>query len=332
MNEEKWKAGGLPTFLFYSDFPILFIGRIKMGSINAFIIHSGKDEKEVLRLLEDTQIKDLINHDIKLTRQKEKAPKLWKPSVRKGIREAQVILLFIGENTSSSKNIGWEIKTAIRYKKKIIYLDLGKENKLPRALSYKDNYSNKVKIYGDKMTKEQIICFLNDYRKGNYHLLNNNDPEDKTTKSMLFDQYKLFLQTSETLVNRRQSVNSFYITLNTSLLALFTPVSGLIADLKLKIVVIIAFFLIGLILCISWRQLLESYGNLNSSKMKILSILEKNLPASLYDAEWEVMSDQLNKRKYVSFTASEKRIPLLFLVLYVMICIILVVYYLFVCK
>ena len=37
----------------------------------------------------------------------------------------------------------------------------------------------------------------------------------------------------------------------------------------------------------------------------------------LYDAEWQALSDKLNKKKYVSFTNSEKRIPYLFIAVYV---------------
>ena len=75
--------------------------------------------------------------------------------------------------------------------------------------------------------------------------------------------------------------------------------------------------IVGIILSISWIKLLSSYGDLNSSKMKIISYIEKQLPASLYDAEWAALSDKLNKRKYVSFTNSEKGVPLLFIIVYI---------------
>lgn len=75
--------------------------------------------------------------------------------------------------------------------------------------------------------------------------------------------------------------------------------------------------MVGVILSVSWTKLLSSYGNLNGSKMKIISYIEKQLPVSLYDAEWEALSDRLNKKKYVSFTDSEKRIPILFIAVYI---------------
>lgn len=69
------------------------------------------------------------------------------------------------------------------------------------------------------------------------------------------------------------------------------------------------------------RRIISAYGDLNSSKMKIISHIEKQLPASLYDAEWAALSDKLNKRKYVSFTNSEKRVPHLFIIVYICICV-----------
>ena len=189
-------------------------------SMNVFIIHSGKDEPEIKKILAEIGEKaQALNSNIKETQQEgEKPPKIWKPAARKGIREAQFVMFFVGENSYSSQNIGWEVKTAIRYKKRIIYLLLDEKNRLPSALYYQDKYSKALRIYGEYMTVNQVIRMINEYQDGSYHLLNRRQ-DDSPNTSMLFDQYKLFLQTSETLVSRRQSVNSIYITLNTSMLA-----------------------------------------------------------------------------------------------------------------
>ena len=84
-----------------------------------------------------------------------------------------------------------------------------------------------------------------------------------------------------------------------------------------KLATVLLLSAVGIILSVSWVKILTSYGDLNSSKMKIINHIEKQLPASLYKAEWEALSDKLNKRKYVSFTTSEKRIPILFIVVYI---------------
>ena len=117
-------------------------------------------------------------------------------------------------------------------------------------------------------------------------------------------------------MERRQNVNSFYISVNAAVIAVFSVVSSLVNDLpSLASIAALMFVIVG-ILDISWLKILESYGILNSSKMKVISIIEKQLPASLYDSEWTIMSDKLNSKKYISFTDSEKRVPKLFIMFY----------------
>ena len=107
---------------------------------------------------------------------------------------------------------------------------------------------------------------------------------------------------------------------------IFTP--GTVPCALFGMAVGLLFAAVGVVLSLSWIRLLASYGNLNSSKMRIISSIERQLPASLYDAEWAAMSDRLNKKRYVSFTESEKNIPRLFIVLYAVIFLLLLISYL----
>ena len=139
------------------------------------------------------------------------------------------------------------------------------------------------------------------------------------------DQYKMFQKSSEDLVARRQSVNSFYISVNSAMVALVGVVMGLV-EMPAKIYVMVFMCIVGIILDISWINILESYGMLNSAKMKVIGLIEEQLPVLLYDAEWRVMSDKLNNKKYVSFTDSEKRIPKIFAFIYLTVITIAAVY------
>ena len=71
--------------------------------------------------------------------------------------------------------------------------------------------------------------------------------------------------------------------------------------------------------------MLTAYGILNSSKMKILGMIEKKLSASFYEAEWQVMSCKYNKKAYVSFTDGESKIPKIFTGVFIMIDIVCVI-------
>jgi hypothetical protein len=129
---------------------------------------------------------------------------------------------------------------------------------------------------------------------------------DSEKMQLLLEQYKIFVHSSETLMQRRQAINSFYVTANTVLVALFAAVVAL-KDVSHWLIILSGFFLsgIGIVITKAWKTLLLSYGKLNSSKIKVISAIEKRLPVSLYDLEWSVMSNDTTNGGYKPFTKSE---------------------------
>jgi hypothetical protein len=240
---------------------------------------------------------------------------LWKIDAKQKIKKAQMVVFFIGETSYQSDNIDWEIRKAIKYNKPIYTILLGENYHPNYTLIKTDSYSGVKSHYNTWRSYDQLLEQIRNFEDGDYKVFNQEIKD--IDKSILLEQYKIFLQTSEDLVSRRQNVNNFYISINSALMAAFGIVWAL------DIIPIYKFFtglllsLVGIILSVSWIKLLTSYGDLNSSKMKIISYIEKQLPASLYDAEWAALSDKLNKRKYVSFTNSEKRVPKLYIVVYI---------------
>lgn len=228
--------------------------------------------------------------------------------------------------------MGWEVRQAVKYNKQImIFNPNGFE--LPEFLYHKDLYTGKTELISGQFNLKEIKKRIDDFGKGYYNIFSpvyeQMDDELKSArKDELLEQYKMFQKTSEDLINRRQAVNSFYISVNSALVALVGIVMGWV-EAPAKNYIIAFMCLTGVILSISWSNLLESYGTLNSAKMKVINLIEEQLPIALYDVEWKVMSDKLNNKKYVSFTSSEKRIPLIFAIVYVMIVLSLIVYHIF---
>lgn len=239
----------------------------------------------------------------------------WKFDAKKKIKKAQMVIFFVGESSHTSENIDWEIRTAIKLIKPIYTIKLNESFELNESLQVLDSFSEQKTLYSKASDFNTVTELIKKHESGEYKVFN--QEIDSIDKNLLLEQYKVFLQTSEDLVSRRQNVNNFYISINSALMATF----GIIW--ALDILPIYMFFtgllmsMVGIILSLSWIKLLAAYGDLNSSKMKIISYIEKQLPASLYDAEWAALSDKLNKRKYVSFTNSEKRVPVLFIVIYI---------------
>lgn len=216
-----------------------------------------------------------------------------------------------------------------KFKKKIFLIQVAGENcKVNETLYFQDKFmkvKHHKKMKGNKYPLFQVIqanklikIIKNGYDFDLKEKINNYKNYDK-----LIEQYKSYLTTSEEVVNRRQTTSSFYIGINTTLVTGIATISSLLLglsnlDYKILIAAVtsIVISILGGILCKNWISLLDSYGKLNGAKMKVVSIIEKELPYNLYDVEWNVMSEKIGNEKYCSFTNIEKRVPLIFIALY----------------
>lgn len=285
--------------------------------MNIFIIHSGTDkdnvaEKEIaINAINDENAGDKKANVLLLEYRR-----FWKPEVKKLIKSAQIVLYILSEDGHRSKNIDWEIRQAKKQQKAIVVWNEG-GYKLNDSLYENDPFTKKPDCIGKEIkTIEELFEIIEDYENGKHiHLFNANDIEPEK----LFEQYKLFSETSESLVARRQNVNSFYITANTALITIAATAFSLGNNLFSQLVITMVLSLPGILLNISWLKVMESYSLINSSKMKILGMLEKKLAASLFDAEWEAMSNKYNKQRYVSFSDREKYLPIIFNWVFVMV-------------
>jgi tryptophan-rich sensory protein len=132
----------------------------------------------------------------------------------------------------------------------------------------------------------------------------------------LLEQYKLLVQTSESVVARRQTVNSFFFSINTFLLSAIGILwkAGLSDRFGGLGIVFVAFT--GILLCVAWKTLVRSFRQLNAGKFEIIHLLEQHLPASIFKAEWEALGAGKDKSRYTPFTPTEGVIPLVFGALY----------------
>ena len=138
-------------------------------------------------------------------------------------------------------------------------------------------------------------------------------------RAQLLEQYKIMVQSSETLVARRQSVNTFFLSVNTLLLtAVGLVVREEIAEQKATSeVLLFVLGITGVLLAFAWRRLVTSYRQLNTGKFQVIDALEEHLPASMFAAEWEALGRGRDKGKYRPFTATEAVIPWVFGAIYV---------------
>ncbi len=148
-------------------------------------------------------------------------------------------------------------------------------------------------------------------------LLPHGPPTDDAGRTQFFELYKLMVQTSEALVARRQGTNTFFLSANGVLLTALGFVLRGGADPRSHSTVVAVLCLTGFIVSWAWRGLLISFGQLNKGKFAVILRLEKQLTASVFQAEWEALGRGEKPKVYRSFTASETRIPVVFMVIYV---------------
>ena len=142
------------------------------------------------------------------------------------------------------------------------------------------------------------------------HVQNRDQYGDRHAEHCL-EIYKLYVQMADNVSARRQSANSFFLTVNTVVVS-FVSYVGL-TNGTWGWVVSVA----GVFLCCVWYRLVRSYRDLNSGKFKVVHAIEKLLPLSPYDAEWEALGRGKDSKLYLQFTKIEMCTPGIFAALHI---------------
>lgn len=135
--------------------------------------------------------------------------------------------------------------------------------------------------------------------------------------SLLFEQYKLYVESAEQVSQRRATANSFYISVNTILLTTATLLQDKFGYLVLLVLVS------GVAVSLFWLFSIHSYRQLNSGKYLIIQEIEQRLPLNLYAYEWGILKQGKLFRKYWQLSYVEMVVPLVFVGLYLTLSIIL---------
>ncbi len=149
-------------------------------------------------------------------------------------------------------------------------------------------------------------------------LINKNNLTNDIDKNNLLEQYKTYVESADKISDRRINVNAFFITLNS---ALITVITIFFSNVNLL------FFLtlLGTIFSILWFLNLKNYKQINSCKFHIIQEVEKYLPINLYKMEWNILTKNKSKKKYVPVSNLEMFLPFIFIITYVSIIIYLLI-------
>lgn len=126
---------------------------------------------------------------------------------------------------------------------------------------------------------------------------------------ILFEQYKMFVETAEQVTNRRQKLNQYYITALTGLIGI--PYALGIDIFKEVSILTLFIGFIGCVMSILWIVNLISAKQLNKAKFEIIQEIEIRLPYKLYTKEWEFLAKGKDSKIYLEATKIEIFVPII---------------------
>ena len=126
--------------------------------------------------------------------------------------------------------------------------------------------------------------------------------------------FEIYLATAEKVSDRRATANSWMLSVNSAIVALYGYLQAdkLAVNAGQKAVWLWAIPGAGIIVCVAWSALLESYRGLNGAKFKVLQQLEADLPDRPFTREQEAY--RLAGRR--GLATVEKFVPVCFILLY----------------
>ncbi|MTD42830.1 hypothetical protein GKE82_00545 [Conexibacter sp. W3-3-2] len=121
----------------------------------------------------------------------------------------------------------------------------------------------------------------------------------------LLDQYKLMAEMSDRLSARRGLANSFFLTVESALVATVT-----LADKRTWPIAVA-----GIIVAVAWFRLLRSYKTLNGAKFDVIHAMEARLPVQPFKDEWDILDRPGQKlwQRYTALSTIEQTVPLVFI-------------------
>jgi len=140
----------------------------------------------------------------------------------------------------------------------------------------------------------------------------------KNYQEHIMKQYKLCVEMADRISSRRCTANSFFLSLNSLLLAAIGILSRLGSDLStfdFWWIVIVSFA--GFVFCWCWSTIIRCYRELNSAKFKVVNTIEKRLPVAAFEAEWKLLNPETGATKYPQLTRVERWVPIVLATLYV---------------
>lgn len=133
-----------------------------------------------------------------------------------------------------------------------------------------------------------------------------------TDKAQTVEIYKMLVEMADRVSQRRQTANSFYLSINTAIIGSSAYLSAFHPGWLGVCLMALAGFCVSLL----WIRNIQSYKELNEGKFHVIVELEKKLPVMAFKDEWDFLHHGSRARRYKPFHSVEILVPWIFVVVH----------------
>jgi hypothetical protein len=141
--------------------------------------------------------------------------------------------------------------------------------------------------------------------------------------SIFFEQYKLFIHHNEEIRNRRQQMNTFFLTTNSLIMGALGTIAGKPSFETQYLTLILSLLVLGIGCICAWLSVLKTSSILTTKSYHFIKLMEEHLGAKVFTEFYDHLHLLDTPKERSTFTiAREKIIPYLFLggyILYILI-------------
>lgn len=162
------------------------------------------------------------------------------------------------------------------------------------------------------MTDSHGVLWNKDVRSSDY------SAASEKYQEAILEQYKLCVEMADRVSSRRNFANTFFLSVNSGAVVLLGALAGngLTAASPWARA---AGLVILLAQCTVWFVMVRSYRQLNTAKYRVIAMFEERLPAFAYSrAEWVMLGEGRDWRRYTPLTHVEQWVPVIFCTVYLL--------------
>jgi len=144
------------------------------------------------------------------------------------------------------------------------------------------------------------------------------DMKIPTEKQVLFDQYKMLVESAQKTEERRKDVNNIFITINWIFFAAFSQMVHL-NEVKAGSALMLGFLLIvAILISVHWLVLIDSFKRFNFINYSLIQFFENLMPTKVFSLRTDLLAEleEGGANKGNVILEKETLIPKLFLALY----------------